>query len=280
MFLARKHLGMMAPVFYAPAIPLEKLRSARAAHALHLPEKEPILVLYDGTLFGGAKDGFVVTPQRLCWKNLWDHPRQIPWSDLEPSAIARSSGKVGVAGAGILILTELVPGAAAFFMEMASWAHFSQAGPYRTTELPPTIGVDAMISTERLLSLTRAHVGEVDDLYLHPSIPAAKLAHASEVHAAHLSAEEVVAVLFDDTVFGSAEEGFLFTNQRLCWKNLSTDPKQLKYRDIALDSITARESHVGVMDGALELTGRNELVGPVARLIRIIAAEAQGSPRE
>jgi hypothetical protein len=270
----------MGSVFYAPSIPHEKLRSARAAHALHLPEEEPILVLYDGTLFGGAKDGFVVTPQRLCWKNLWDHPRQIPWSDLEPSAIARGSGKIGVAGGGILILAELVPGAAAFFMEMASWTHFSQASPYRTADLPKAIGVDAVIATERLLSLTRTHVGEVDDLYLHPSIPAAKLAHASEVHADHLPAEEVVAVLFDDTVFGSAEEGFLFTSQRLCWKNLSTDPKQLPYRDIALDTITAHESHVGVMDAELELTGRNELVGPVAKLIRVIVEEVQGSPRE
>jgi hypothetical protein len=278
--LARRHLGMAHSVFYAPSIPHDKLGKARAAHALHLPEDEPILVLYDDTLFGGAKDGFVVTPERLCWKNFWEHPRQVEWSALEPSVIAEDSGKISIAGGGVLVHAELVPAAAAFFIEMASRGDISSAGPYRTAEPPPPIRADAVMPVERIIALARQHVGEVEDLYFHPSIPRAKLLRARAAHEGHLSAGEVVAVLFDDTVFGSAEEGFLLTSQRLCWKNISTNPEQLPYREIALDTITVDEQCVRVMGGALQFTACNELVGPVAQLLRVIIEEVQGGWRE
>jgi len=77
--LALHHLGMRDGVHYAPDIPPAKEAAARAAHAAHLPESEPVLVLYDDTAFGSAKNGFVITAERICWKNLFFHPHQIPW---------------------------------------------------------------------------------------------------------------------------------------------------------------------------------------------------------
>jgi len=53
--LAQRHMGSASSVFYAPSIPHKKLGKARAVHALHLTDDDPILVLYDDTLFGGAE---------------------------------------------------------------------------------------------------------------------------------------------------------------------------------------------------------------------------------
>src|SRR4051812_44741867 len=95
--LARRHLGMGSSMFYEPSIPPEKAANARRAHAMHLPEEETILALYDGTMFGGAQDGFLITPQRLCWKNFWEHPRQLPWDELDASTVSPQPGKILIA---------------------------------------------------------------------------------------------------------------------------------------------------------------------------------------
>jgi len=266
---------MADAVFYAPGIPKEKLESARAVHALHLPEEEAVLVLYDNTLFGSAEDGFLITEERLCWRNLWEHPRQIPWSDIDPSSITRASGEVGVAGGSVLVSAEIVQGTAAFFSLMSVRRSASEAGPYRIVT-PHELPVDGVITLERLLSLTRSHVGEVNGLYLHPSIPAGKLETARATHADHLPEDEEVAVLFDDTVFGSAKEGFLLTSRRLCWKNISARAQALAWGEIASEMIMPDKGFVCVMNGAIQVTARAELIWPVVKLLRAVVEEAKG----
>jgi len=47
-----------------PSIPEKKLGNARKVHAANIPPQETILALYDGTAFGNATDGFVITSRR------------------------------------------------------------------------------------------------------------------------------------------------------------------------------------------------------------------------
>jgi hypothetical protein len=272
--LARQRMGMGSAVFYAPSIPPAKEAAARAAHALHLPESEPVLVLYDGTLFGGAENGFVVTPERLCWKNLLAHPRQIEWSELEAAAIVPGSGRIVVAGGVIDAMNELVPGIALFLVEMARRRGNPDAGPYRSGAEASAEG--ALVAVPHLTALGRKHLGEVEDIYYHPAIPASKLKKARATHAAHLSAAEVVAVLYDDTVFGSAEEGMLLTPRRLCWKNLTSEPSHAEWHQIEPDSISASGNLVYVAGRALQLTSRTELCVPMAELLVALVAEVRG----
>jgi hypothetical protein len=272
--LARQRMGLGNAVFYAPSIPPAKEAAARAAHLLHLPAGEPVLVLYDGTLFGGAENGFVVTPERLCWKNLLEHPRQIAWRELETASIVPGNGHVGVSGGAIQAMNELVPGIALFLVEMARRRGNPDAGPYRSgAEAPPE---GALLAVPHLTSLGRKHLGEVEDIYYHPAIPASKLKKARAMHAAHLAPAEVAAVLYDDTVFGSAEEGALLTPRRLCWKNLTSEPEHAEWHQIEPSSISSSGNLVYVAGRALQFTSRAPLCVPMAELLAALVTEIRG----
>jgi hypothetical protein len=278
--LARSHIGKDGRVFYAPAIPREKEQSARFAHDLHLPDEETILVLYDDTFFGSAEEGFLLTRQRLCWKNPRGHARQIAWSDLDPEAIKRDGDKVLVAGGEIALSGELVLGVSRFLLAMTGKMSSAELGPYRGVERPIVARHAAMLSGERILALARGLLGAARDVFYAPTIPASKLAHARAAHAAHLPANEPVVVLYDDTFFGSAEEGFLLTSKRLCWKSLTGPATQLRWSVIEAETISASGSYVEVMGGEIKLTSWNGLSGKVATLLRRIAEESRaGSHR-
>src|SRR5262249_49316769 len=85
--LAAEHISGLPGVQVAPHIPERKLKNARKAHALHLPDDEPIVLLYDATALGGGEDGFLATPAQLCWKSFLEHPRRILWEDLAQTPI-------------------------------------------------------------------------------------------------------------------------------------------------------------------------------------------------
>ena len=275
--LAEKRMGLGSAVHYAPSIPPGKEAGARRVHALHLPESEPILVLYDGTVFGSAAEGFIATAERLCWKNLLEHPRQIAWTDLDPATIVPAGTSIGVAGGSVDVASEVIPGAAGFLVDMAARYGPGEGGPYRRgADAAPETPAGVSLATSRLTSLARRHLGEVDDLYYHPAIPPAKLRRASAAHVAHLGPGEVVAVLHDDTVFGSAEEGFFLTSKRLCWKNLSGGAESAEWTAIEPDSISPSGNLVYVMGGAIQLTTHHAMAVPLARLLGAIAVEARG----
>jgi hypothetical protein len=278
--LARERLGTRFAVYDAPAIPPEKEARVRAVHAAHLPESEPILVLHDATVFGGADDGFAVTAERLCWKNLFEHPRQIAWSDLDPSTVLVGGGHVGVAGGGVALAGELVEGAGRFFSDMASRVGLADESPYRRgADAPLGTPEGEALAVARIAALARRHLGEIEQVFYHPAIPAPKLRRARVIHAAHLRTDETVAVLYDDTLLGSAEEGFLVTPRRLCWKNLVGEAASAEWSDVDPGSVAATGNQVYVARGAPALTTRAALAPSAAGLFTALAVAARGEER-
>lgn len=75
------------------------------------------------------------------------------------------------------------------------------------------------MTDEAVLALLRQHFTGTEGIVFCPHIPGKKEIIARKVHARHLSTSERVLALYDDTVFGSGDEGFLVTSHRLCWKN-------------------------------------------------------------
>jgi hypothetical protein len=275
--LARRHIGMGGRVFYAPLIPRDKEVSARFAHDLHLPDDEAILVLHDGTVFGSAEEGFLVTKQRLCWKNSWEHAKQVAWSDLDPSTIKRDVGKVLLQDSDIAVSGDLVLGVSRFLVAMTGVARGGDLGPYRGAALLATTPEILTLPEERIVALARSLVGDVLDVFYAPRIPRSKLHHARRAHAAHLSKEEPVAVLYDDTIFGSAEEGFLLTSKRLCWKLLAEPAIQLPWGMIDSETISGSGSYVEVMGAEIKLSSRDDISANVATLLQRIIEEARVS---
>lgn len=83
--MLRGHFADADAVFLCPHVPPEKEAAARRTHEVHLPARERILALYDASWFGTATDdGFLVTTNRLCWKNPSQLPNSIEWRDLDP----------------------------------------------------------------------------------------------------------------------------------------------------------------------------------------------------
>ena len=61
----------------------------------------------------------------------------------------------------------------------------------------------------------------VEKLFLFEQAPDDKLNNARESYASLMKDDEVFVLLYDDTVFGSANEGFLLTSSRLFQKNIA-----------------------------------------------------------
>ena len=181
----------------------------------------------------------------------------------------QSCGEIALSG-------ELVLGVSRFLLAMTAKKMSSvELGPYRGVERRIAPRDAARLSEERILALARGLLGAARDVFYAPTIPASKLAHARAAHAAHLPANEPVVVLYDDTFFGSAEEGFLLTSKRLCWKSLTGRATQLPWGVIEAETIAANGSYVEVMGGEIKLTSWNDLSGRVATLLRRIAGESR-----
>ncbi|APR85392.1 Twin-arginine translocation protein TatA [Minicystis rosea] len=99
--LLRERCAGEGSFYLAPSIPARKERTVRALHAAHLPPNEPILALYDGTVFGSADDGFVLNAWRLCWKNFTEAPQVLLWHQIDPDRIRVDGNKIHIRAATI-----------------------------------------------------------------------------------------------------------------------------------------------------------------------------------
>jgi hypothetical protein len=69
-------------LFFSPEIPPKKLKNAIKAYAAGVPEKE-VLVLSDSTLFGSAKEGFLMNEDTLFMHGAFEKPKKIAIKDIQ-----------------------------------------------------------------------------------------------------------------------------------------------------------------------------------------------------
>ncbi len=112
------------------------------------------------------------------------------------------------------------------------------------------------ITDEAVLALLRQHLTRGDAMVLCPNIPGKKEMVARKVHARHLPTSERVLALYDDTVFGSGDEGFLVTSHRLCWKNAGATrrPQTIAWRELDPDAMYADRNKLVLGVDAIELS--------------------------
>ena len=84
---------------------------------------------------------------------------------------------------------------------------------------------------------------EKGKVFYAESIPEKKLQAAINEYARGVSADEVL-LLVDDTIFGSATDGFLLTSDEICSHQMSRDPQMMRFEDI--HSATAVPQKYGV----------------------------------
>lgn len=74
--------------YTADTIPDKKLRNARAAFGI--AAAEPVILVYDGTVFGNNKLGFAICESGLYWRNDWATPTKrtyLAWDEYKEREI-------------------------------------------------------------------------------------------------------------------------------------------------------------------------------------------------
>jgi len=73
------------------AIPSDKLANAISAYAPRVSRKD-VLLLFDNTVFGGAKDGLLLTCDAVYWHNISSKPGKISYTDIQNADFRESTG--------------------------------------------------------------------------------------------------------------------------------------------------------------------------------------------
>jgi hypothetical protein len=130
-------------------------------------------------------------------------------------------------------------------------------------------------SAEELVSVARAALLLHDSLYYAPTVPPAKERNARAAYGAALPPTETIAVLYDGTVFGAGDDGFIVTPNFLGWNGGT--PHLIPWRDIDPATVVVAKTEVSVMGQEIPLVP-DELVDRLARLIREQVAFARPAP--
>ena len=249
--LISSRLHSEAHFFVTPDVPPEKvLTRVRQIHDIWLADDEPILALYDDTLLGSGADGFALTTQRLVWRNFLEHPRQIRWVDLDPAAVKREDDDLIVAESRLS--TSAIQQCSALAEVLTALGEYHHDADLLRASEP--------LSPAVILKLARRHIGEQPAIFYAPALPARKLRTVRTLH--RLPEPERVLVIIDDTLFGSAAEGVVITNQRVCWKHLLDPPDAMLWAEMK-----PRKDGQPMISG-LQLTLQPSVLTPLHALLR------------
>jgi hypothetical protein len=133
------------------------------------------------------------------------------------------------------------------------------------------------MTDEAVLALLRRHFTGVDSMYLCPNVPGKKEIVARGVHARNLPSDERVLALFDETLFGDGDEGFLVTSRRLCWKNpgLTCRPQMLEWQHLDPDAMYADRRKLVLGAGAIETSGDESALEAFEAAFHVLAFSAR-----
>jgi hypothetical protein len=264
-----------------------KLAAACQVHSIEGPES--VLVLFDDTLFGGAKEGFVVTAKGFGFKTLGDEPRWIPFAQLHASDVHFDEGRMGIK---VLVRGEN-PGLTNVekaFQERLSETLRAMAGVgvrgaqniYRSSPRIWSSQIQGTpVDATDILRVAAAALSPGKGLYLGTAIPGRKFRKVSELYGIELP--EQLLVLWDMTMFGGAEDGFILTDRRLGLKELMFKPfsiplASLRIKDIEVQA-QGKDLLVRGKRFALESQRGSELAELLWQLIDMSQATSQAAPR-
>ena len=249
-------------LFHAPAIPTDLEATVRRVHGVTLPAAEPVLVLYDDTLFGTGENGFVLTPRRICWKALGEAPVSLPWKVLR-SRDVRADGCGVVVGAGRLPLTGWDEAMAEHLaVELRWWVEraVGEEQAYRSAARERRGW-----AVEDALALARRHLRPSNRMHVRPHVRSEIEAMVRRVHG--LEEAEVIVAVYDASLLGGGAEGFVVTTERLCWKNMLEPPLRVRWDGLAAESVVVVGASVRVAGGTVRVgKGKREAAAVFAGL--------------
>ena len=254
--------GVVRGLYRAPAIPTDLEAAVRRVHGASLPAAEPVIVLYDDTVFGTGENGFVLTPRRICWKALGEAPVSLPWKVLRTRDV-RAAGCGVVVGAGRLPLTGWDEAMAErLAVELRSWVERAagERQAYRSAARERRAW-----ATDDALAVVRRHLRSSKRMHVRPDVRSELESTVRRVHG--LGEAEVIVAVYDASLLGGGAEGFVVTAERLCWKNLLEAPVQVRWDGLAAESVVVVGASVRVAGGSVRVgAAKNEVASVFAGL--------------
>jgi hypothetical protein len=145
-----------------------------------------------------------------------------------------------------------------------------------TLAASPAYGAARIAMTdEAVLALLWQHLGEAESTFLAPSIPGGKELGARALHARHLPSDERVLALYDDSVFGTGDDGFLVTSARVCWKNAGDRARSLAWEDLDPHRMYADRQKLVLGAHAIEITGDESILEACEQAFFVLAFSAR-----
>jgi len=80
---------------------------------------------------------------------------------------------------------------------------------------------------------------QINNLFLFEQISPKRLSNAKSGYARNLTGDETIILLYDDTLFGSAKNGFLLTTKRIYYKNMGESPSLVDITSIRNKEVVA-----------------------------------------
>ena len=268
--LARSCLPPHADLYIAPNIPPSVHAAARAAH--RLAPDEPILVLYNATVFGTSALGLSLTPRSLLWRNFGEDPGCVPFASIDADFLTPSCDTLVLAHHRIELPSVLAWAVAALLREVAP-APAAAGGPYR--EPPRADGEDdgglAPMSPREIAAAAFRVLAGARGVTFGPYLGDEAMEHARGRYA--LPEGESVAVEYADILMPL--DGFLLTEGHV-YARLDGDVRGRRYPTIEPHTIKVFEGTVRVLGGVVPYPSSAASPDQFADLLRRIVRRAGG----
>ena len=244
-------------IFFAPDIPEKKMTNAIAAYASGLDPADVVL-LFDDTIWGGAKEGMLLSNDRLFCHELVTAPVVVPLSDIKDMYALKNDMYINnkkcfsCTGSDKKHIESLCSLLFELIRTLRGEDATEQALPAETTATDTDPECDATLQNkdsekdttnplqidESIQAIFHKYNYGDGKIFFHPRIPEQKLLNALKAYATRISPEDVL-VLLDDTLMGGAKEGMILTRDHVFFHEFLTDP--ITRNMSAIESISAKE---------------------------------------
>ncbi len=273
--LASKHLSALPRIEIAPAISRRKLAAARRLHHENVGQREPIIVLFDATFLGGGDEGFLATPESFCWKNWLEHSRAVRWMELANLPIDLVGSEIRIGGGRVQVpWGEGANVRVRDFLLACSARMLPATAPYR--EVSANKGPTRL--SDAILLAARRELGEKDWIHYSPSVPAKKITAVFGAHEKHLGRGEQILVLYDDTVFGAGNDGFVLTERGVFWRNFLGSAEMIEWAQLSPEHLVLKGGllsmepvRTGAQPRCLDVRMHSEMPPAVGRALAEVA---------
>ena len=226
-------------IFYSPNIPSKKIRNALPSYAQQIAPEE-IIVLIDDTVFGGAKEGMIITKDGIYSKELTENPLSYSFSDIQNIKCEKKQ----------------------IYINNTPFFKFTMPEPFPMMRLAnfisSNLNVSANIEQEDSTSNENKEDNPLTDFlkeqkikFQHPSnfYVGNELPHNSKINfctKCNIPNPEEILALLDTTILKSGKDGIAFCKNKIIWRDSFSDPHEVSYEDIQDLNIEVNGSKISI----------------------------------